>query len=112
LEPYIESGKEIVLHPAVSEPPARRYSKGMIALALGVAALSDIISVGITFLAPAQLAIDFLTALALFWVLGKRWALLPGIIAEAIPGVGVFPVWVLVVLSILVYDGIKRPSKA
>jgi len=25
---------------------------------------------------------------------------------------GVFPVWVLVVLSIIMYDGIKKPHKA
>jgi hypothetical protein len=31
---------------------------------------------------------------------------------EAIPGMGVFPVWVLVVLSIIVYDGIKKPARA
>jgi hypothetical protein len=37
---------------------------------------------------------------------------LPGLAAEAIPGMGVFPVWVLVVASILVYDGIKKPVRA
>jgi hypothetical protein len=31
---------------------------------------------------------------------------------EAIPGMGVFPVWVLVVLSIIVYDGIKKPARS
>jgi hypothetical protein len=36
---------------------------------------------------------------------------LPGLIAEAIPGMGIFPVWVLVVLSIIIYDGIKKPAK-
>lgn len=111
MEPSIESGKEIILRPAGAGAPARRYTRGKIALAFGAAAVSDVLSIGITFLPPAQLAVDFLTAIVLFWVLGKRWALLPGFIAEAIPGVGVFPVWVLVVLSIVVYDGIKRPAK-
>jgi hypothetical protein len=32
---------------------------------------------------------------------------LPGLVAEAIPGVAVFPVWVLVVVSIIVHDEIK-----
>jgi len=32
---------------------------------------------------------------------------LPGLIVEAIPGMGVFPVWVLVVMSLIVYDEIK-----
>ena len=111
MQPSIELGKEIVLHPAGSDVQRRRYSRGTIAVALGVAALSDVVSIAITFLTPAQVGVDLLTALVLFWVLGKRWALLPGIVAEAIPGVGIFPVWVLVVLSILVYDGIKRPVR-
>jgi hypothetical protein len=51
--------------------------------------------------------IDLLTAVLLFLILGRRWVILPGLIAEAIPGMGVFPVWVLVVLSIIVYDDIK-----
>lgn len=112
LDPSIETGKEIILPPATVAEPAKRYSRGKVAIAFGVAAVSDVLSIWLTFLAPAQLAVDLVTALILFWILGKRWALLPGFIAEAIPGVGVFPVWVLVVLSILAYDGFKssRPS--
>ncbi len=59
-----------------------------------------------------QWALDVGTAFILFLILGKRWALLPGLIAEAIPGMGVFPVWILVVASIAVYDGIKKSPKA
>lgn len=54
-----------------------------------------------------QWVIDLATALLLFLILGRRWMLLPGLIAEAIPGMGVFPVWVLVVLSIITYDEIR-----
>jgi hypothetical protein len=111
LDPSIETGKEIILPPVSAAQPARRYSRGKVAIAFGVAAVSDILSIWLTFLPPAQLAVDLVTALVLFWILGKRWALLPGFIAEAIPGVGVFPVWVLVVLSILAYDGFKKPAK-
>lgn len=111
MEPLIESGKEITLTPTVTAVHVKPYSRAKMALAFGVAAVSDVISIWITFVPPAQIAVDLVTALVLFWVFGKRWALLPGFIAEAIPGVGVFPVWVLVVLSILVYDGIKRPAR-
>ena len=111
MDPSIETGKEIILPSVTSTQPARRYSRAKVAIAFGVAAVSDVISIWITFLPPAQIAVDLVTALVLFWILGKRWALLPGFIAEAIPGVGVFPVWVLVVLSILVYDGIKKPAR-
>ena len=111
MDPVLQTGKEIILPPAIPAGPVRRYSRGKIALAFGAAALSDVVSIWITFLPPVQLAVDFVTALVLFWILGKRWALLPGFVAEAIPGVGVFPVWVLVVVSILAYDGFRKPNK-
>jgi hypothetical protein len=82
------------------------------ATAFGVAAVSDVLSIWLTFAPPFQWTLDLVTAFALFLILGRRWPLLPGLIAEAIPGMGVFPVWVLVVLSIIVYDGIKKPRKA
>jgi hypothetical protein len=112
MDPTIETWKEIVLAPTTTPQPAKRYSRGKVAIAFGVAAVSDVLSIWITFLPPAQIAVDFATALVLFWVFGRRWALLPGFIAEAIPGVGVFPVWVLVVLSILAYDGFKKPARS
>jgi hypothetical protein len=65
----------------------------------------------VTFAPPIEWALDVATAFALFLILGRRWALLPGLVAEAIPGMGIFPVWVLVVLSIIIYDGIKKPAK-
>lgn len=104
----LETNKTITLSPAITAEPIKRYSRAKMAIAFGVAAASDVLSIWITFAPPLQLALDMATALVLFWVLGRRWALLPGFIAEAIPGVGVFPVWVLVVLSILLYDGFKK----
>ena len=107
-----------IQHPAVHPqnaiaPPlqSKRPSRARMAIAFGVAAISDFLSIWTVFAPPAQWALDVITALVLFLILGRRWALLPGLIAEAIPGMGVFPVWVLVVLSIIIYDGIKRPSK-
>jgi len=54
--------------------------------------------------ASVQWTVDLITASLLFLVLGRRWAILPGLVAEAIPGLAAFPVWVLVVLSIVVYQ--------
>jgi hypothetical protein len=88
------------------QPP--RYSRAKMALAFGVAAVSDVLAIGTVFAPPLQVALDAVTAFALFLILGRRWALLPGLVTEAIPGMGIFPVWVLVVLSIIVYDGIKK----
>jgi len=85
----------------------RRFSRLRFALAFGVAAVSDFLSMMTEFAPPAQWAIDVVTAGLLFVILGRRWALLPGLVMEAIPGMGVFPVWILVVLSLVVYDEIK-----
>jgi hypothetical protein len=107
----MESEKTIVLSPTVDTSPLKTHSRAKMALAFGIAAVSDVFSIWMTFAPPFQWALDLATAFALFLILGRRWALLPGLIAEAIPGMGVFPVWVLVVLSILLYDGIKKPAK-
>jgi hypothetical protein len=72
-----------------------------------VAAVSDLISFWIAFVPPAQWAVDLGTAFLLFLILGRRWAILPGLIFEAIPGLAAFPAWIFVVLSIFVYDDIK-----
>jgi hypothetical protein len=90
-----------------------RSTRVRFALAFGVAAMSDFASMMTEFAPPIQWAIDLATAGLLFLILGRRWALLPGLLVEAIPGMGVFPVWVLVVISLIVYDEIKvhRPAK-
>ena len=88
-------------------PPVQRPSRKRQAIAFLIAAVSDFLSFWLVLAPPVQWVIDMATALLLFLILGRRWMLLPGLIAEAIPGMGVFPVWVLVVLSIIVYDDIK-----
>lgn len=82
-------------------------SKRRLAVAFAIAGVSDLISAFASFLPPAQWALDFITAIALFLVLGWRWLLLPGLVMEAIPGVGVFPFWVLVVGAIAVAGQIR-----
>jgi hypothetical protein len=87
--------------------PVQRPSRKRQAVAFLIAAVSDFLSFWLVLAPPMQWFIDLATALLLFLVLGRRWAILPGLIAEAIPGMGVFPVWILVVLSIIIYDDIK-----
>jgi hypothetical protein len=99
----------IVTKPPVPEgaPIVKRILWKRFALALVVAGVSDAVAFAVALIPPAQIALDFATALVLFFILGRRWALLPGLAAEAIPGMGIFPVWILVVLSIFLYDDIK-----
>jgi hypothetical protein len=99
-------------HPAILTPtevlaPLQRHSRKRLAVAFVIAAVSDFLSFWTVLAPPMQWMIDLATACLLFLILGRRWAILPGLVAEAIPGMGVFPVWVLVVLSIIVYDDIK-----
>jgi DNA-binding transcriptional LysR family regulator len=94
--------------PAGPSAPAGRPSKLSLAFAFLVAAVSDVVSYGTAFVPPMQWTVDLVTALLLFVLLGRRWAILPGLVAEAIPGVAVFPVWMLVVVSVALWGEIKR----
>jgi hypothetical protein len=97
----------VILAPTEVLAPAQRPSRKRQAVAFLVAAVSDFLSFWTVLAPPMQWLIDLGTASLLFLILGRRWAILPGLIAEAIPGMGVFPVWILVVLSIIAYDDIK-----
>ena len=108
----METDKTITLIPADSASPLKRHTRAQMAIAFGVAAVSDVFSIWITFAPPFQWALDLATAFILFLIFGRRWALLPGLAMEAIPGMGVFPWWVLVVVSIILYDGIKKPVRS
>src|SRR6266566_9031906 len=104
----MQADKPAILTSGDAIAPSKRPSRARLAIALAVAAVSDFLSFWTVIATPVQWALDLGTAFILFLILGRRWALLPGLIAEAIPGMGVFPVWILVVLSIAVYDGIKK----
>jgi hypothetical protein len=73
-----------------------------------IAGISDAISVFATAAPPLQWGVDLATAALLFMVLGWRWLLLPGLILEAIPGLDVFPFWLMVVGAIAIC-GTARP---
>jgi hypothetical protein len=89
--------------------PRPRFSNKRLALAFAVAVLADGLSLFLTFTPPVQWATDLVTAILLFMVLGRQWILLPGLIMEAIPGLYVFPFWVLVVGAVAVW-GTARPK--
>ena len=87
-----------------NEPgPTVRFATGRFAAAIAVAAVSDLLSVWTEIVLPLQWALDLLTAGVLFLILGRQWLILPGLIAEAIPGLAIVPSWVLVVGSIAVW---------
>ena len=68
--------------------------------ALVVAVLSDAMGFGLVLIPPVQWAVDGVTAVVLFVVLGFRWPLLTALAIEVVPGIQVFPAWTLVVLAL------------
>ena len=90
-------------------PKTLKFSKKQLALAFAIAGISDAIGAFATPLPPIVWAVDLGTALLLFMVLGRQWLLLPGLALEAIPGLGVLPLWLLVVGTIAVL-GTPRPN--
>jgi hypothetical protein len=80
-----------------------------LALAVAIAGTSDVIGTFATLAPPIVWAVDLLTVLLLFLVLGRQWLLLPGLALEAIPGIAVIPFWLLVVGAIAAF-GTPRPK--
>jgi hypothetical protein len=94
--------------PRREQPVEAPDRKKRLTMAFAVAGVSDLLSVWLGFVPPLQWALDILTAGLLFILLGRQWLILPGLIAEAIPGLAVFPFWVLVVGSIAVWGKISK----
>ena len=92
--------------------PRPRFSMRRLALAFILAALADGLSFFLTFTPPVQWAVDVVTAILLFVVLGWQWILLPGLIMEAIPGLYVFPFWVLAVGAVAVWGTVRPKLKS
>jgi hypothetical protein len=101
----IEAPPRIEPQPA---PPKIAYRTKRLVLAFTVAAISDVVAVWVVLLPPLQWTLDLVTAFLLFLILGRQWMILPGLIAEAIPGIAIFPFWVLVVASIAVWGKISK----
>ena len=86
-----------------------RFSKKRLVLAFAIAGISDAICAFTAMWPPIVWLVDIVTAILLFTVLGWHWLLLPGLIMEAIPGVGVLPFWLMVVGAIAAW-GTARPK--
>jgi hypothetical protein len=79
-------------------------------LALAIAGVSDVVSIFAELIAPLQWGVDVATALLLFAVVGPRWQLLPALLVEAVPGLAIFPSWLIAVAVLLRRGDPSRPS--
>lgn len=77
--------------------------------ALILAAVSDAVSFGLAITGPFQVAGDLVTAVALFLVLGFRWPLFIPLVTEAIPGIALFPAWILFIGSMAALEKPEPP---
>ena len=92
--------------------PRERVSRQRLLGAFVIAALADGLSLLATFTPPVQWGLDLTTAVLLLLVLGWHWALLPAMVMEAIPGLYVFPFWVLVVASVGLWGTLGSGKRA
>lgn len=95
--------------PSNTAPPRPAFSAWQLAGALLIAGASDVVGglVDATIAGvPATIPLDMLTALALWAILGRPVLLLVALIAEALPGVGMLPLWSAVVIAIAMTGGI------
>jgi hypothetical protein len=98
--------------PPVEQPRVSVSRRKRLIAAFVIAAVSDFLAAWLEFIPPLQWTLDIATAIALFLILGRQWVILPALIAEAIPGLAVFPFWLLVVGSIALWGTVKKPSSS
>lgn len=92
---------------ASKERSGERNRLWRVGMAFALAGVSDLLSVWLEMLPPMQWLLDGVTAGLLFLILGRQWMILPGLIAEAIPGLALFPSWLLVVGSISAWGKVR-----
>lgn len=80
-------------------------------IVLTAAFISDIVGLAFTFTPPIHWVIDVITAIVLFITLGFKWALLPALAVEVIPGLQLFPFWTLVILALAGTKSDKKLSE-
>jgi hypothetical protein len=89
-------------------PPPQRIGGVRFFLAFAVAAAADSIFLMAELMPVVAWTVDFGVAFALFVLLGFRWALVPVLIVELIPGLALFPTWTLAVTSLALFGQRKR----
>lgn len=103
----------VTARPPTFEPASTPQWLGIlrIVVAFVVSAISDAVSAAAEFVPPVEIAVDLVTALLLWMLLGWRWVMLPAFIAEAIPGLAMFPTWLLVTTACVVSPKVKNARR-
>lgn len=83
-----------------------RFALWRTCTALALAGLVDVLNLLFALIPPVYIAIDVVAAAAIWFVLGRPRLLMGVLLLEAVPGVGVVPLWTLVVGLIIVTGSI------
>lgn len=94
---------------ALSVPLVKKVAWWRIILAFAVAGMSDLIGGIFTLVPPIYIPLDLATGAAIWFALGRPVLVLAVLVLEAIPGVGLVPLWTLVV-AMIVFIG-KLPGR-
>lgn len=76
-----------------------------------IALVSDAVSFFISFTFVPQLGIDAATALIIWALMGWRRVWFVALIAEAVPGLSMFPTWTLVVVALRAGGLMRRKNQ-
>jgi hypothetical protein len=90
--------------PTFDPPTTTRFPEHRLAWLVAIAA-DAIQIIGLPFfvegvLSPVDTLLDIVVAAILTRLLGWHWAFLPGLVAELIPGLDMFPTWTAAVLYV------------
>ena len=110
-----EMAEDSVTAGASRGAPARhdaRLSRTRLVLAFLVAAVSDVVSYGTVLVPPVRMDSGSPDVYTTFYTIGVAVADPPGLVAEALPGVAVFPVWLLVVASVALWGESSAPARS
>ena len=105
------SGKNfpsVIVESKADDPrsPLRGIATWRFVLAFCVALAAD--TVGIYFGEIFAVVFDVAVAIVLIAILGFNWIIIPALLVEAVPGLGLFPTWVLAVLAMAGWNTMKN----
>lgn len=101
-----DEGRRLPYSKNVLSADVQKLSPLRIILAFGVAIIADTLVEAVP--TPFSQVIDVFAGVSLFLILGANWILLPAFLIELIPGIGMFPTWVLAVTAITLKNGMRK----
>lgn len=91
--------------PSTENEPNPNISKWRFILAFLVALTADTVGAP---LGSFNIVFDVFVAIILIVILGFNWMIIPALLVECVPGLGVFPTWAMAIMAIAGWKTIKH----